>query len=129
MEFTEFLEVSMSARQCPNCFAFLPPGQTVAYSYDLICPSCQHALEISGLSQNVSAFAGIVAAVIVWWLASVHYSQQPGALEWVLPLLFSYFAFSLVAPLVLILTADLKLKPLDSIVIGYESPASAHPSH
>jgi hypothetical protein len=101
----------------------------VAYSYDLICPTCQHPLEISALSQNISAFAGLVAGGIVWWLANAHYSQQPGALGWALPVLFSCLAFSVVTPLVLILTADLKLKPLDSIVFQYETTPSHHPSH
>ena len=119
----------MSARQCPNCFAFLPPGQIVAYSYGLVCPTCQHPLEISALSQNLSAFAGLVAGGIAWWLANAHYSQQHGALGWVLPVLYSYLAFSIVAPLVLIFTADLKLKPLDSIVFQHETPPSFHPSH
>jgi hypothetical protein len=119
----------MSTRQCPNCFAFLPPGQIVAYSYDLVCPSCQHPLEISALSRNLPAYAGLVAGAIVWWLASAHYSGQPGGLGWVLPLLLSYLAFSIVAPLVLMFTADLTLKPLDSIVFQYKAPPSHHPSH
>jgi hypothetical protein len=119
----------MSARQCPNCFAFVPPGLIVAYSYDLVCPSCRHPLEISALSQNLSAFAGLVAGAIVWRLAGAHYSRQPGALGWVLPLLFSYLAFSVVAPLALIFTADLKLKPLDSVVFQYEPPPSHRPAH
>jgi hypothetical protein len=119
----------MSARQCPNCLAFVPPGLIVAHSYDLVCPSCRHPLEISTLSQNLSAFAGLVAGAIVWWLAGAHYSRQSGALGWVLPLLFSYLAFSVMAPLALILTADLKLKPLDSIAFQYEAPPSHHPSH
>jgi hypothetical protein len=119
----------MSARQCPNCFAFLPPGQIVAYSYELVCPSCQHPLEISALSRNLPAYAGLVAGAIVWWLASPHYSGQPGTLGWVLPLLLSYLAFSIVAPLVLMFTVDLTLKPLDSIVFQYEAPPSHHPSH
>jgi hypothetical protein len=119
----------MSARQCPSCFAFLPPGQIVSYSYDLVCPSCQHPLEISALSQNLSSFAGLVAGGVVWWLANAHYSGKPSALGWVLPLLLSYLAFSVVAPLVLIFTADLKLKPLDSIAFEYEAPPSHHPAH
>ena len=121
----------MSARQCPNCFAFVPPGPIVAYSYDLICPTCQSPLEISALSQNLSAFIGLIAGGIVWWLANAHYSEHPGALGWALPVLFGYLAFSVVAPLVVILTADLKLKPLDSIVFQYEpSPShTSHPSH
>jgi hypothetical protein len=52
--------------------------------------------------------------------------------EWsallVLPMLYSYLAFSVVAPLALILTADLKLKPLDAVDIQYGAAAPA-PSH
>ena len=118
----------MSARQCPNCMAFVPAGQIVAYSYGIVCPSCQHPLEISALSRNLSAFAGLIAGAIVWWLANAYYSNQNGALAWVLPMLYSYLAFSVAAPLALILTADLKLKPLDAVDVQYgtSAPASSH---
>jgi hypothetical protein len=118
----------MSARQCPNCMAFVPAGQIVAYSYSIVCPSCQHPVEISALSRNLSAFAGLIAGGIVWWLANAHYSNQSGALSWVLPMLYSYLSFSVVAPLALILTADLKLKPLDAVDVQYgtSAPAPAH---
>src|SRR3984885_15416573 len=118
----------MSARQCPNCMAFVPAGQIVAYSYDLVCPNCQHPLEIAAVSQYLSAFAGLGAGAVVWWLASARYSNESGALSWVLPMLYSYLAFSVVAPLALILTADLKLKPLDAVDAQYgtSAPAPAH---
>src|ERR1700735_2448279 len=118
----------MSARQCPNCFAFVPPGPIVAYSYDLICPTCQSPLEISALSQNLSAFIGLSAGGIDWWLANAHYSEHAGALGGGLRALFGHRAFSVVAALVLILPADLKLNPLDSIVFQYH-PSPSHPSH
>jgi hypothetical protein len=118
----------MSARQCPNCMAFVPAGQIVAYSYDLVCPDCQHPVEISALSRNLSAYFGLLAGAIVWWVANAHYSKESGALSWVLPLVFSYLAFSVVAPLTLILTADLKLKPMESIEVQYGTSPSA-PSH
>jgi hypothetical protein len=118
----------MSARQCPNCMAFVPAGQIVAYSYDLVCPNCQHPLEIAPVSQYLSAFVGLVAGASVWWLANTHYSNESGALSWVLPMLYSYLVFSVVAPLVLIFTADLKLKPLDAVDVQYGTSA-APPSH
>jgi hypothetical protein len=118
----------MSARQCPNCMAFVPAGQIVAYSYDLVCPSCQHPVELSALSRNLSAYAGLVAGAIVWWVANAHYSKESGALSWALPLVFGYLAFSVVAPLTLILTADLKLKPIDAVEVQYGTTLPA-PSH
>ncbi|MGB8543004.1 MAG: hypothetical protein WCD49_15345 [Candidatus Acidiferrales bacterium] len=119
----------MSARQCPNCMAFVPAGQIVAYSYDLVCPNCQHPLEIAAVSQYLSAFAGLVAGAIVWWLANVHYSKESGALSWVLPMLYGYLAFSIVAPLTLIFTADLKLKPLDAVDLQYGTSTAPSPHH
>jgi hypothetical protein len=43
-------------------------------------------------------------------------------------MLYSYLAFSVAAPLALILTADLKLKPLDAVDVQYgtSAPASSH---
>ncbi len=119
----------MSARQCPNCMSFVPAAQIVAYSYDLVCPSCQHPVEISPLSRNLSAYAGLLAGAIVWWVANAHYSKESGALSWVLPLVFSYLTFSVVAPLSLIFTADLKLKPMDAVEVQYGTSLSAasHP--
>src|ERR1700726_1828933 len=118
----------MSARQCPNCMAYVPAGQIVAYSYDLVCPSCQHPLAIATLSVYLSAFAGLVAGALVYWLANAHYSKESGALSWVLPMLYSYLAFSVVAPFALIFTADIKRKPLDVVEVEYGTSASA-PSH
>lgn len=118
----------MSARQCPNCMAFVPAGQIVAYSFDLICPSCQHPLEISALSRNLSAFAGLVVGAIVCWVANAHYSKESGALSWVLPMVFSYLAFSIAAALALIVTADLKLKPMEVVEVQYHTASSA-PTH
>src|ERR1700733_3058444 len=118
----------MSARQCPNCMAFVPAGQIVAYSYDLVCPNCQHPLEIAPVSQYLSAFTGLIAGVVVRLLAHTHFSKESGALSWVLQMLYSYLAFSVVAPLALIFTADLKLKPLDAVDIQYGASA-APPAH
>jgi hypothetical protein len=109
--------------------ALVPTGQIVAYSYDLICPSCQHPLEIAAVSVYLSAFAGLVAGAMVWWLANAHYSNESGALSWVLPMLYSYLAFSLVAPLVLTFTADLKLRPLDAVDVQYGTSAAPPSNH
>jgi hypothetical protein len=118
----------MSARQCRNCHAVMPAGKIAAYSNDLVCAGCGSPLEISALSRYLSAFAGLGAGAIVWWLASSHYSQEPNALGWVWPVLFSYLALSIVAPLTLMAVADLEPRSVDAQSLVHETPPS-HPSH
>jgi hypothetical protein len=117
----------MTARQCPNCNGMVPGKRIAVYSYDLICPHCQHPLEISESSRNISVFIGLTAGVVAWWIASWKYTGEPGALGWVLPIFFSYLAASAVAPLVLMLEAKLQLKTVVPVLIHESS--TPHPSH
>ena len=120
----------MAARVCPDCLHVVSVDRVLAYSNDLVCPNCGKPLEISLLSRYLSAFAGLIAAVAVWWAASKHYANDPWALAWVLPIVFSYFALSIVAPLVLALTADLQMRSVEAAPISHEVTAgSHHPSH
>src|SRR5580700_8162014 len=100
----------MAARVCPDCLHVVSVGRVLAYSNDLVCPNCAKPLEVSLLSRYFAAFAGLIAAVVVWWAASKHYANDSWALAWVLPIVFSYFTFSLIAPAVLALTADLRFR-------------------
>jgi len=118
----------MPARQCPNCHATVPAGKIAAYSNDLVCSGCGSPLEIAPLGRNLSVFAGLGAGFIVWWLASSHYSQQPSALGWIWPVLFSYLALSLVAPLTLMAVAELAPRAVDEAPVVHDAPA-AHSSH
>lgn len=118
----------MAARVCPDCLQVVPVGKVVAYSNDLVCPDCGKPLEISSPSRYLASFAGLIAAVIVWWAASKHYANDSWALAWVLPIVFSYFALSIVAPIVLALTADLELGTVEAVPIHTET-AAHHPSH
>jgi hypothetical protein len=115
----------VAARMCPNCLAMVRPGEIVAHSNNLVCPGCQGPLEISGFSRNLSAVAGLAAGAIVWRISSAHFSQEASALGWILPIVYSYLSFNVVAPLVLILTADLQLKPAEVEPMVHES-AAAH---
>jgi hypothetical protein len=103
-------------------------SKVLAYSNDLICTHCGKPLEISMLSRYLAAFAGLAAAAIVWWAASRHYANDSWALAWVLPIVFSYFALSIVAPLVLALTADLQVRAAEAVPVHTET-AAHHPSH
>src|SRR5271170_1123069 len=103
----------MAARQCPNCGAVMPAGIVAADSYDLICASCQHPLGISELSRNLAAFAGLAAGAIAWWIVTLRFATEPGALGWVWPVFLAYLATSAVAALTLIFAATLELRPGD----------------
>ena len=120
----------MAARVCPDCLHVVPVGRVLAYSNDLVCHGCGKPLEISLLSRYLAATAGLIAAVIVWWVASKHYANDSWALAWVLPIVFSYFALSIVAPIVLALTADLQLRSIETASVQHEvADPSHHPSH
>jgi hypothetical protein len=120
----------VAARVCPDCLHVVSVGRVLAYSNDIVCPNCAKPLEISLLSRYLAAFAGLIAAVPVWWTASKHYANDSWALAWVLPLVFSYFAFSIVAPIMLALTADLQLRSIETASIQHEvAPPSHHPGH
>jgi len=118
----------VAARQCPNCLAMLPAGSVVAYSNDLKCPGCGKPLEVSGLSRNIAAFAGLAAGAIVFLAGSVHYSYESNALGWVLPIVFSYLALSVVALIALVVLADLRMKSVDdALAAAHEAPATHSP--
>ena len=112
----------MAARVCPDCLARLSAGKVLAYSNDLLCAQCGKPLEISALSRYIAVFAGLGAAVVVWWYASKHYANDSWALAWVLPIVFSYFALSIVAPIVLALAADLQLRAAEAAPILHHAP-------
>jgi hypothetical protein len=77
------------------------------------------------LSRNLSAFTGLIIAAIVWKISTAHHSLAPEGIGWFLPVLFSYLTYSIVAPLVLVLTADLHLKAPASV----PSAADSLPGH
>jgi hypothetical protein len=118
----------MAARQCPNCLAIVPATKVVAYSNDFVCPTCGRPLAISGFSRNIAAFAGLAAGAFVWRMSTGHYTGDPGAIGWLLPIVFAYLALSVVSPLVLMLAGDLQLKAAEDVPLIHESVAP-HPHH
>lgn len=104
----------MAVRKCPNCGAVMAAGSVAVYSYDLICASCRHPLAISELSTNLAAFAGLAAGAIAWWIVTLRFADQPGALGWVWPVFLAYLAASVVAAVTLMLVANLELSDGDT---------------
>ena len=113
----------MAARQCPNCLTMVPAEEVAARSYDLTCPGCRRPLEISNFSRNLAAFGALAAAALVWFFAAGRFSRDASALGWIMPILYSYLTLSIVAPLLLILLADLRLGSEPPAPVLHEAPA------
>ena len=118
----------MAARQCPTCMAIIPAGKIASFSNDLVCTGCGHPLGISAFSRYISAFTGLGVGALVWKIASDHYAGNSGSINWLLPIVYAYLALSVVAPIVLILLADLHLREAETPPAIHEAPAH-HPSH
>lgn len=99
----------MAARMCPYCLKKLPATTVVVHSYDLVCPGCQRPLEISRISRNIAAFAGLIAGGVAWYFATGA-APSHQALGWVFPILYAIVAYGFVSVLTLLLSADLSLK-------------------
>jgi len=115
----------VAIRKCPYCLKVVPAGTVVAHSYDLVCPGCGRPLEVAGVSRNLAIAAGLAAGAAVYFFAARNASGE--MLGWLLPMVYGFLALSIVAPLVLMLTADLRLKPEEAIpLMVHEEPAAGH---
>ena len=115
----------MPVLTCPYSLTKIPAVTVVTRSYDLACPSCGKPLEISRISRNIAAIFGLIAGAVAWYLATGE-SQSHQALGWVFPVVYAILAYGIVAPLALMLTADLSLKsePHAAEIHTHAEPAS-----
>lgn len=115
----------LAVRKCPYCLAVVPAGRALAYSNDLECPGCHRPLEISPISRYLSVWIGLAAGAAVWhWAGRSTGSEE---LRWVLLVVYAFLAFSVVAPVVLMLTGDLRLRSVDAV--REARPATADAGH
>lgn len=117
----------MAVRKCPYCLASVSAGEVLAHSNDLACPGCRRPLEISALSRNIAIAAGLVAGWAVWHLAVK--STAGNLLSWVLPVVYAFLAFSIVAPVILIVSGDLSLRELSPAPTEVSADASQGGGH
>lgn len=119
----------MAARQCPNCLAIIPATKISAHSNMLVCPSCGKPLQIYAFSRNLAAFIGLAVGMLVWRVFTSYYADHADALGWLLPIVFAYLALSVVQALVLMVSADLRLKDLAELpATEAQAPHGAHAS-
>lgn len=113
----------MAVRRCPLCLTKVPAGRVVAYSDGIECPGCKAQLEVSVGTRFLATAAGLIAATLVWRLTEA----SGGMLGWVLPVVYAFLAFSLVAALFIIGTADLRSRPAEPV--AESTPASTGHGH
>ena len=111
----------MAARKCPMCLQAVTPGHVVAYSDGMECPGCGRRLEVSLGSRYLASLAGIAAGVLAWRQSN----PAQGEMGFAAAVLWAFLAYSAVAPLVLMLIADLRVKEEEPVA----EPAPAHGHH
>lgn len=122
----------MAVRQCPYCMAKVPATHVVARSNDLVCPGCQRPLEISPVSQSLAVSAGLISSAFIAGVTmDVGRMHANATLIWALPAVYAVVIFGGVTPLMLMLTADLRLKSLESPLSSdsLEAPAERSGGH
>ncbi len=110
----------MAARKCPMCLKEVPVGFVVAYSDGMGCPSCRQRLEVSLGSRYLASLAGMAAGVLVWRMSD----PTHGMLGFASVVLYTFLAYAVVSPLVLMLIADLRVKAEEPV--GEIAPAGGH---
>jgi hypothetical protein len=93
----------------------------MALSDGLECPHCQTQLQVADGSRMIAVAVGLIAA----WLAWSATRASTNILGFALPVLFSFLAFGIVSPLVLIFVAALRIAPGAPVF----EPIAAHGSH
>jgi DNA-directed RNA polymerase subunit RPC12/RpoP len=115
----------MAVRVCPHCKAEISGAEAAARSNDVTCPKCGARLEVASGGRTISTLAGLAAGAIVWKLTS----GSPTDLGGVLPTLYAFLAFGIVAPIVLMFTANLRNAPPAPVPVadsGHGHSPAAH---
>jgi hypothetical protein len=116
----------VAIRTCPLCLKRIPASHVIAYSDNIECPGCKTRLEVSAGSRMLATAVGLLAASLLWGLKR----SLGGMLGWVLPTVYAFLAYSVVASLFLMATADLRAKPAEPLaepVLG--DRGHAHSAH
>jgi len=110
----------VAIRTCPLCMTRIPAGDAAAYTGGLECPGCKGRLEVSVGSRILATTLGLAAGAMAWSFSW----GSGGALDWLLPILYAYLAFSVVSALYLMFTADLRSKPAEPMAV--RTPIASH---
>jgi hypothetical protein len=115
----------MATRTCPNCLTVVSPATVVVFSDGMECPGCKRSLTVWDGSRLLASLAGILAGLLAWQLSYPFAAAPDEVLGWAMPVVYAFLAFGAVASLVLMGTADLRLKP-DEGTAAPLAPAGGH---
>jgi hypothetical protein len=112
------------AARCPQCMSKVPASLVVSSSYGMECPNCHARVQVTDGGRYVAALAGMAMAFVVYRFARI----SGGLLGWALPIVYAIVAFGVVAPLILMLVADVRLAPPEPepIAPGAATAAAGH---
>lgn len=99
----------MAIRVCPQCQRKVSAGPVVAYTDKLECPHCHAALTVGVPSRVIGAFIGLGVGWLVWGYTK----SMGGEAGWVLPTVYTFFAYSVTYTLYLVATSDLVMRPVE----------------
>lgn len=119
----------MAARKCPQCLTVAPKGYVAAFSDAMECPGCKSTLEVSPFSRHIATWAGLLAGVVGWRLASPWVAGGGAALDWLIPVMLAFAAYSVVAAVATMLVADLRVRPPEPVAEPVYAASAAHGAH
>jgi len=97
----------MGNQACPLCFAKVPRTVILAKSLEVNCLACHAELEVSRGSRVLASFVGVLAG-----FAAVQLSRHAsGTAQWTLPTVAAFLTFGICSAAVLLVFADLVVRP------------------
>jgi len=100
----------VAIRVCPHCLKKVPAGPVVAYTDKLVCPYCHTPITVAFPSRVIGGFI----AMGVGWLVWIYTRNISGEAGWVVPTVYTFFAYSAAFTLYLMATADLVKRPVEA---------------
>jgi hypothetical protein len=96
----------MWKRTCPLCFVRIPWTVALAHSYEIRCPACHAALELSRFTRLFGAFGGIAGAYVAFHVVR----RISHGLSWAAPMVVAILAFGIVSALFVVIAGDLVVR-------------------
>jgi hypothetical protein len=112
----------MGSRACPLCFTRVPRTLVLLRSYDLECPACHAALEVSRGSRVLAALVGLVVAFVAVGLAD----RISETAAWSLQVVAGCVAFGLGTAAWLFFSADLVVRPKPELPASHSASSFPH---
>jgi hypothetical protein len=104
------------------CQKKVSAGSVVAYSDTLECPHCHSPLRLADSSRIVGAFFALAVGLLVW----SYTAPGAGNMSWVLPAVYTFFAYSAAYAIYLMVTGELVSRPAEPELVPAAVAADGH---